>query len=130
MIIKGELPQWQAVKNKDNPLYPYKRQVLCPICKNPLLGSASKGKSGQYFPAYHCGRKINDKRHNFRVKLSQFNETIENFVKRVRFDESFAARFREIALEELEKRESQLSADTITFGRQIEVKETEIQNLK
>lgn len=130
MIVKGNLPQWQAVKNKDNPLYPYKRQVLCPTCKNPLLGSASKGKSGQYFPAYHCGRKINGKRHNFRVKLQDFNRTIEDFVKKVRFSNEFTERFKEIALEELEKRETQLSSDTILYSEQIVANEMEIQNVK
>jgi len=130
MIIKGELPQWQAVKNKDNPMYHYKRQVLCPHCKKSLLGSASRGKSGQHFPAYHCGRKINGKRHNFRVKLQDFNETIENFVKKVHFSDEFAERFKQIALEEFEKRENQLSSDTISYAKQIETKEIEIKNLK
>lgn len=130
MIAKGNLPRWQAIKNKDNPMYPYKREVLCPICRNPLLGSASKGKSGNHFPAYHCGRKIGGQRHNFRVKYKEFNETIENFVQNVKFDDAFAARFRQIALEELEKRENQLSTDTISYGKQVEAKELEIQNLK
>jgi len=130
MIAKGKLLEWQAVKNKDNPMYPYKRQVLCPTCRYPLLGSASKGKSGQYFPAYHCGRKINGKRHNFRVKLRDFNDTIESFVQKVRFNDSFSERFKDIALEELEKRENQLSTDTISCAKQIEAKENEIQNLK
>lgn len=130
MIARDNLPQWQAIKNKDNPMYPYKQQVLCPICKNPLLGSASRGKSGKYFPAYHCGRKINEKTHKFRVRYNDFNNEIEKFVQDVRLDETFASRFREIALEELEKRENQLSTDTISYSRQIEAKEVEIQNLK
>lgn len=130
MLVKGKLPQWQAVKNKDNPLYPYKKYVLCPICRNPLRASASTGKGGVPRPAYHCGRKIDGKYHNYRVKLKTFNETIENFVSKVQFSEEFAERFKEIALEELEKRENQLSSDTITYAKQIEAKEIEIKNLK
>jgi site-specific DNA recombinase len=130
MITKGKLLKWQAVKNKDNPLYPYRRFVLCPICKKPLLGSASRGKSGKHFPAYHCGRKINGERHNFRVKLDEFNVTIEQFVKKVRFSEDFRARFREIALEELEKREGQLSEDTVSYSKQVDTNEVEIQDIK
>lgn len=59
-----------------------------------------------------------------------FDETIENFVKNVKFEEGFASRFREIALEELEKREKQLSTDTVSYSEQIIANETEIQNIK
>lgn len=130
MITKGKLLEWQAVKNKDNPLYPYRKYVLCPTCKKPLLGSASRGKSGKHFPAYHCGRKINGERHTFRVKLDDFNETIEQFVKKVRFSEEFTVRFKEIALEELEKREGQLSEDTVSYAKQVAANEVEIQGIK
>ncbi len=129
-IVKGTIADWQKVKNKGNPLYPYKKEVLCPKCKNPLLGSASTGNRGNIHPAYHCGRLINGKRCTFRIRLKIFNETIENFVKDVQFTDAFRERFREIALEELIKRESQLSSDTISYSQQIEAKEVEIQNLK
>ncbi len=130
MIVKGNKPEWQAVKKKDNPTFPYKREVLCPQCRNPLLGSASLGKGGIPRPAYHCGRLINGKRCTYRIKLKVFNDTIENFVKDVQFSDEFRERFKEIALEELVKRENQLSTDTISYSRQIEAKEVEIQNLK
>ena len=127
MIVKGKE---KTIKNKDNPLYPYKKEVLCPNCRSQLLGSASTGNGGIPRAAYHCYRLIDGKRCSFRVKLDSFNETIEVFVKKVHFSEEFAQRFREIALEELEKREGQLSADTINYGKQIEAKEIEIQSLK
>lgn len=130
MIVKGNKPEWQILKKKDNPMFAYKREVLCPQCKNPLLGSASTGKNRVSHPAYHCGRLINGKRCTYRIKLKEFNETIENFVKDVQFSDEFRERFKEIALEELVKRESQLSSDTISYSRQIEAKEIEIQNLK
>jgi len=126
MIVKGKLLEWQAVKNKNNPMYPYKKYVLCPICRNPLLGSASTGKGGIPRPAYHCSRKHK----SYRVKLKDFNDTIENFVKKVGFSEEFTERFREIALEELEKRESQLSTDTVSYSQQVAANEIEIQNIK
>src|SRR5258706_9520471 len=37
-IYKGKPPLWQLRKQKDNPDYPYKKQVLCPLCEKPLLG--------------------------------------------------------------------------------------------
>lgn len=56
-IHRGKLPDWQRIKNKDNPNYPYKKYVVCPTCHNPLLGSAPRSKSGKHIPIYHCGRK-------------------------------------------------------------------------
>ena len=44
------------VKNKDNPVFPWKL-VLCDHCEKPFYGSSSRGKSGQYFPSYHCHRE-------------------------------------------------------------------------
>ncbi len=129
-IVKGKLPQWQAVKNKDNPMYAYKKYVLCPTCRNPLFGSASTGKGGIPRAAYHCGRKIDGTRHNFRIKLKDFNEEIDTFVKKVEFSEEFKARFKEIAVEELEKREGQLSEDTVSYSKQVAANEIEIQDIK
>ncbi len=130
MIYKGQIPKWRLLKNKDNPLYPYKQFVLCPICRNPLFGSASTGKGGVPRPAYHCGRKINGERHNFRVKLSQFNDLIKEFSENIEFSDEFIQRFQEIILEEWEKREKQLSGDTINYGQRVIEKETEISLLK
>ncbi|MFA6476437.1 MAG: recombinase family protein [Candidatus Paceibacterota bacterium] len=44
-----------VIKNKDNPVFPWKL-VLCDHCGKPFYGSSSRGKSGQYFPSYHCHR--------------------------------------------------------------------------
>ncbi len=124
-VIEGKPSLWRLTKLKNNPQYPYKRQVLCSTCRKSLLGSASRGKSGRYFPAYHCGRG-----HYFRVSLTKFEETIKSFVQKVEFSEGFINRFREIILEEWEKRERQLSQDTISVSQRIVEIEQEIQILK
>jgi hypothetical protein len=43
-------------KTRMNPLYPYKNVILCPFCRQPFIGSASRSKSGRHIPAYHCSR--------------------------------------------------------------------------
>lgn len=43
-------------RSKSNPLYPYRGIVMCPMCNQPVTGSASKGMSGKAYPAYHCSR--------------------------------------------------------------------------
>ena len=99
-IYKGDVPLWRLRKQKENPLYPYKQQVLCPICRKPLLGSASRSKSGKHIPRYHCARG-----HKFwSINSIEFNKTIEAFVKNIKFSEAYRKRFKEIVLEEWEKR--------------------------
>ena len=46
-----------AIKGIRNPDFPYRKFVLCPQCHKPLLGSASRGKSGKHYPAYHCDKR-------------------------------------------------------------------------
>ena len=71
----------EHLKNKQiyNPEYPYKQVVACPKCSKTLSGSASRGKMGAYYPAYHCSRNG----HYFRVSKPEFDKTIEGFVRTI-----------------------------------------------
>jgi hypothetical protein len=66
-------------KGVHNPDFPYKKMVSCPHCSRTLLGSASRGKLGKYYPAYHCSNHG----HYFRVPQKEFDETITGFVKSI-----------------------------------------------
>lgn len=110
-VYKGKPPAWALKKHKLNPLYPYKQYVLCPICKKPLLASASKGKSGKYFAAYHCGRGHK----GFRVPLKDFNETIAGFVKQMKFSKKFITHFEFRFLKNWNKRMEQINTDTMDW---------------
>ena len=68
-----------AKKNVYNADYPYRKVVMCPHCRKPLLGSASRGKLGKYYPAYHCSNHG----HYFRVRKHEFDEVVEKFVQSV-----------------------------------------------
>lgn len=69
------------LKNKQvyNPDYPYKQVVACPKCGKTLSGSATRGKLGKHYPAYHRSRDG----HYFRVPKSEFDKTIEDFVRAI-----------------------------------------------
>ena len=88
--IVGRAPKQEghAKKNVYNEEFPYRKVVTCPHCHNSLLGSASRGRLGKYYPAYHCSHHG----HYFRVPKDQFDATIESFINRImispeRFDE-------------------------------------------
>lgn len=114
-LIKNKVESWQLKKDKNNPEFPYKNYVLCPICREPLSGSASRSKSGKHIPAYHCSRKHKYWGTNRKI----FNETVFNFVKNVKFSDTFIKRFREIMLEEWEKRREKTVDDNIVLGKRV-----------
>jgi DNA invertase Pin-like site-specific DNA recombinase len=76
-IHKRKPPAYLVNKGARNADFPYKRIVMCPECSRPLFGSASRGKLGKYYPAYHC----NNRGHYFRVPKKDFDNTIQAFVE-------------------------------------------------
>jgi site-specific DNA recombinase len=125
MVYKGKLPKWQLSKNRQNPLYAYKDYILCPICRKPLLGSASRGKKGGRYPAYHCNRG-----HYFRVTKGDLESLVKEFCEKIHFSDDFKKRFQDIILEEWEKRDISLSNTTVDLHQLIANYETEIQGIK
>lgn len=98
-----------------NPEYPFKEYVLCPYCKHPFWASASKGKSGGHFPAYHCskGHKY------FRIKLSTFHTTIKKFLQSLDITPADLLRFKKVLLEEALDLEKHVVEDKIIYEERI-----------
>ena len=67
-------------KGKRSNEFPYKRFVLCPECRRPLLGSTSTGRNGKKYPAYHCSKRG----HNFRISKQELEETVDDFIGKLR----------------------------------------------
>lgn len=80
IIFSTEKPAEHLLnKGVRNPDFPYKKVVSCPYCHRTLLGSASRGKLGKYYPAYHCSNHG----HYFRIPQKEFDAAIINFVKSI-----------------------------------------------
>lgn len=75
-------PEHLVNKNMHNPEFAYKKVVACPQCGSTLLGSASRGKMGKYYPAYHCSKNG----HYFRVPKAAFEQTVEDVVRRLQIN--------------------------------------------
>lgn len=82
---KKDIPEWMTTRLTNNPKFPYKRVIMCPHCNKPLFGSASRGKLGKYYPAYHC----NKRGHYFRVTAKEMEKTIETFVRGLEFNQQY-----------------------------------------
>ena len=78
-IKRKAVPNHLKSKQVYNPDYPYKQVVACPKCGKTLSGSATRGKLGKHYPAYHCSRDG----HYFRVSKPEFDKTIEDFVRAI-----------------------------------------------
>lgn len=124
-IAKGDIPAWRLTKKKENPDYPHKKYVLCPICRANLIGSAPKNKNG-HIPRYHCARK-----HKYwSVNKKIFDKTINDFMQDVEFDDDLKRKFKSIFIEEWDKREQKASNDTVAVNKQLIGIEQEVQMLK
>ncbi len=101
---------------KNNPDYPYKNVVLCPLCKDKtFLGSASKGKSGQRFPKYHCARK-----HKYLgIKKDEFEQNIKDFVKSLKFDSSFLKTFEAVLMDKFRERQKELLSHSLSVSKNV-----------
>lgn len=124
-IYEGEIPLWLKRRNKNNPAFAYKNYVVCPHCHKPLLGSASRGKSGQYFPAYHC----NKRGHYFRVRLLDFENTLTKFCNRIEMSEENQQKIIGRLVREWEKRKNRNTNINSCIDQQIKEIDSEIELL-
>lgn len=99
---------WRLVKQVKHPDFPYKRYVSCPHCQKPLFGSASRGKMGKYYPAYHC----NKRGHYFRVSTKEFNETIASFVRDLNVTPEYVDQLKTYVMDLWGKRQAETQKDT------------------
>ena len=74
--IEKQLPANVLNRGLRSADFPYRKFIGCSICTRPLLGSASKGKSGKYYPAYHCSNHG----HYFRVPKKELEDKVIEFV--------------------------------------------------
>ncbi len=120
-IYKNKPDEWRLIKKHTNPNFPYKRYVLCPQCRYPLYGSASRGRLGKYYPAYHC----NKRNHYFRVPIKEFEDTIQDFVRRLRITKEGINKFKEVVLNEWNVRLINGEGDIEKINQRIEKLENE-----
>lgn len=69
------------VRSKNNPLFPFRRVIRCPVCRKPFLGSSSRSKSGKKVPYYHCTRGHD----RVSVPKVTFEKAVRKYVKRLLF---------------------------------------------
>jgi site-specific DNA recombinase len=111
-------------RTKDNPLFPFKLVILCPICKKPFLGSTPKGKSGKGFPTYHCCR--NHK--YFGINKEEFEKNLAHLFKSLKHKEEFFKTLEVTLINKYREKEKELGEFSLKSGNN--VAELEIEKLQ
>ncbi len=115
-IVKGDIAAWRKKKDKNNPHYPYKNYIVCPLCrKTPYASGSRSGNRSKHVPAYHCSRK-----HKYWGKNAKLVATaVKEFVQKVCFTDDYIMQFRETVLREFEKRRTNALSDGLAFDEYI-----------
>ncbi|NMC35458.1 recombinase family protein [Candidatus Beckwithbacteria bacterium] len=121
-LIKGKAMLKRFVKSSKTYLYPYKRLVLCPICRQPFFASASRGRLGIYYPAYHC----NKRGHYYRVPLKKFNQTVINFLSRIRIKKKYNSYYQKLFKREWKQKQQLRNKHRLLIDTRLQEIDTEI----
>lgn len=112
---------WGKVKRlRDNPRFPWK-VVACPFCRSDCLGSASRGKSGKKFEAYHCGKAKEGKRAHpyFRVSKDAFEEAVRHYLTNLQFEKDFLDSLQEKLIKKYRQREKEIVFASAQVSRSV-----------
>jgi archaellum component FlaC len=114
-ILRQKPKPHQMDKSQHNPDYAFRKFILCPECSSPLLGSASRGKNGKRYPAYHCSNHG----HYFRIPKDAMEEKIMLFVKQLKVEDAKINTLIEAVREEYERRLKNNGSDNGRIDAQI-----------
>jgi hypothetical protein len=77
VIYTKRPPEHLVDKGRRNPEFPFRKHISCPECGNPLGASASRGRNGKYYPAYHC----TNYGHYYRIPKEKLESSVASFVR-------------------------------------------------
>ena len=120
-IDKRKTPEYLINKGARNKDFPYKRIVMCPHCNRPLFGSASRGRLGKYYPAYHC----NKRGHYFRVPQKAFNDTVTKFIQNIDIAPGYSETLTKAVIAQWDIRHAESNKDQVNIDTKIEELKTQ-----
>ncbi len=121
-IVDQKEERYQTEKGSRSADFPYRRIVTCPECRKPLLGSASRGSNGKYYPAYHCSKGG----HNFRIGKQKLEELVDQFVQGLKLSPDHLDSLFEVVRSSWEKTRVAQETSLKRLDRQIAKLESEI----
>ena len=114
-VHKRQPPDHLVNKGIRDPDFPYRRFVRCSECGRPMLGSASRGKNGKYYPAYHCSNHG----HYYRIAKEELEATVAEFISYISVSQEHIDNVVEAVVAEWNKRQSVESTAVETIDARI-----------
>src|SRR5258707_2995229 len=115
-ISYNHMPSRQPPKrHKFSLRWPLKNVVACPRCRKPLFASASRGKSGHYFTAYHCSRG----HARYSVPQAKLEQAFSTFVATLHFEPKFFACFETLLVDAFHDAQAQWTNERRTSASKI-----------
>jgi hypothetical protein len=102
----------KGLRNSD---FPYRKFVGCSVCGRPMLGSASRGKNGKYYPAYHCSNHG----HYFRVNKDELEASVIEFISQIKVSQEQIDLVVDAVMNEWNKRQKGVTKDIINYDERI-----------
>lgn len=100
---------------KYNPKFPYKGVLKCELCGKTMKGSASTGKSGDKFGAYHCER--NHKRNAF--SETEVKTAFNNLFESMQFTPDFLDILEKTLIWQFRQKEGESAEHTIKANNNV-----------
>ncbi len=94
---------------------------MCPHCNRPLFGSASRGRLGKCYPAYHC----NKRGHYFRVLQKTFNETVTNLIENIDLAPGYTKALTKAVTAQWDEKHVESNKDQVSIDTKIEELKTQ-----
>lgn len=124
ILTNGQKGFCKEHRSKMNPKYLYRGLIMCPICKKngklrPLTASSSKGKSGKYFPSYHCNGRNGIKHKRFSVPVKILDKKFNDFIDNLRFSDEQVTLFEEVLINSFNRKNIEALDDSIRAGKHL-----------
>src|SRR3989338_7255913 len=103
---------------KNNPDFAFKF-IPCSTCHKQILGSYSRGKLGTRYAAYHCGGTPSRPHKYVRIPKSDFEKTVETFVRSLKFDKTFLNSFELVLNDTYRKREAEVVSQSSAVSHNV-----------
>ena len=112
-------------RKKYNPAFPFKGVMICDVCNKPMKASASTGKGGSRFGAYHCER--GHSRNSYSQK--EVEKNYERLLDNLKFTDKFLSTFEKTVYFQFRQKEGEISEYTAKANINVGELEMEKSNL-
>ncbi len=102
--------------------------IPCHLCGQEMLGSASRGKAGTKYPAYHCGGLKSGKRAHalYRIPKKTFDDAVAAYLESLKFEDGFLGGLELHLIDQYRTREKEVLVQSSAISHSVGDLKTEL----